>query len=299
MKNDNTKLVGDIMEKEDIFKPGVSKLLDLEQGIFGPTSFLDYLKENNLSSKRNTPEYISIDSYQQLPPILKDNQIMALRLGSKKDNPTRTQFALVKTKNKLNDFFIFDSEIINRQKGENYLPSASLKKLYSYFILPKFSETSFVNLALASGILFQSLGISEKDDPLPPATGRSTFSFELYAHSDIKDKKLLHENGQVEIDAMFVGKRDGIETLFIVEAKSGNRLKSLSKHKLVYPILSVANKVPPYMPIVPIYLKIIQDVGSIHFHIVECIFPDPREATRALDELKIKKYNHYILPMNF
>lgn len=287
------------MEKDNIFRPAVSSLIEKDEGLYGPITFLDYLEKNNLSSKMNTPNYISIDSYEQLPPILKDNQIMALRLGSKNDSPTRTQFALVKTKNKLNDFFIFDSEIINRGKGYTFLPSVSLKKLYSYYILPKFSETSLVNLALASGVLPKALGISEKEDPLPPATGRSTFSFELYPHSDLKDKKLLHENGQVEIDAMFVEKREGVDTLFIIEAKSGDRLKSLAKHKIVYPILSVAKKVPIDMPIVPVYLKIFQEDKNIHFHIVECNFPDPREDTRAIDELKIEKYGHYTLPIFF
>jgi len=85
----------------------------------------------------------------------------------------------------------------------------------------------------------------------------------------------IHNKGQVEIDAMFLEKRNGKETLFVVEAKSDISHKSLAKHKLLYPVLGIASSIPKTIEIVPVYIKVKASQRGIHYHIVECSIPDP------------------------
>ena len=70
----------------------------------------------------------------------------------------------------------------------------------------------------------------------------------------------------------------------------GNRV-----YFIVYPILSIASKVPKDMPIIPIYMKVYKKDDGIHYHIVEYEYHDPRMRITAIDELKAKKYSHLIL----
>lgn len=98
---------------------------------------------------------------------------------------------------------------------------------------------------------------------------------------------------------MVVEKRKGKDTLFIIEAKSAGIHKSLAKHKLVYPLLGIAERVPENISIVPVYLKVINLKDGIHYHIAECSYPDPRQQITAVDELKISSYKHLILPAQY
>ena len=82
-----------------------------------------------------------------------------------------------------------------------------------------------------------------------------------------------------------------------IEAKCIDIHKSLSKHKLVYPILAVADNVPNNIPIVPVYLKIHKREAELHYHTVECEYPDPRDSIRSIDELAFKKHSQYILKL--
>ena len=278
---------------KDIFKPALRQLAGKSQGLFGPISFQDYLKEHGLPAS-GTAESISIDSYERLPNDLKDNDTMILRLGESLKG-TGTQFCLVKSKGCLSDFFLIDNDAFSDKEGSTFLPSASIRQLFAYQLLPALSESSFVNLGLASGLISFALGLSDQGEIAAPATGRSAFSFKLKAHTSLPDE-LEHRNGQVEIDALFVGTRNGKEALFIVEAKSNVSDKSLAKHKLVYPIFAVAKSVPKDMPIVPVYMKIVEAPDGLHYHVVECEFPDPRKERRALNELTAKAHTHLILP---
>ena len=56
---------------------------------------------------------------------------------------------------------------------------------------------------------------------------------------------------------------------FVLEAKT-NSNTTLSKHKLVYPILSIANSVPLDIKIVPVYMKSIEHKEFFEFKIAEC-----------------------------
>jgi hypothetical protein len=103
---------------------------------------------------------------------------------------------------------------------------------------------------------------------------------------------LEHRIGQVEIDAVCVGRRNGRPHLFILEAKSGTDTRTLARHKLVYPALALAPRVPPDMPIVPVYLRVITEGESVRYHVVECALPDPRVALVSLDQLVPVRHRH-------
>lgn len=261
---------------------------------FGPTSFQDYLKIQGLKQP-NTAALISIDSYEKLPTVLKQNDTMVLRLGSSPSG-TGTQFFLVKVKDRLKDFFLFDDEVFTDPKGEYFNPTVSEAHLIGFRALPVPSETSLVNLALSTGLISMALGLDNQVIPSAPATGRSSFTFNVKPHTAIGEV-FEHNHGQVEIDALFVAKRDGRDILFIIEAKCVDTHKSLAKHKLVYPVLAVAGNVPNYIPIVPVYMKVQRRAEELHYHIVECEYSDLRENIRSIDELTFKKHSHYILKL--
>lgn len=271
----------------DIFDPIIEELFGQDIGIYGPIHFFDYLDENGIK-RVSAPRYISVDSLEVLSKTLQNNDAMVMRLG-------QGNFVIVKTKNKLKDFFLVDKDIFT-EEGELFYPQLQINQLKAYKFLPKLTENSLVNLGFSSGLISYALNLDNSNPIFPPATCNSTFTFEFLPLSSA-EKTLTHKQGQVEIDAMFVEKRNGKETLFIIEAKSGNTHKSLAKHKLVYPILGIANNVPSDIQIVPVYIKVISNQKAIHYHIVECEFPNPRERITAYTELKIKNYKHMVLPI--
>ncbi|WP_257132214.1 DUF6997 domain-containing protein [Bacillus toyonensis] len=274
-----------------VFYPALDQIADKNTGIFGPVSFLDYLSGLEFP-KLKAPDAISIDSWERLHQSLKDNDTMVLRLG--KSTGAGTQFALVKIKDKLNEYFLFDEQIFTDQ-GVEYIPEVEDTQLLAYRLLPTLTETSVVNLGFTSGLISKALHLDEVIPIFPPATCNSTFTFTFKPHSSL-DTEVTHNNGQVEIDAMFVSKRNGVDTLFVVEAKMGSTHKSLAKHKLLYPVLAVAPQIPEHIPIVPVYLKVQRTTRGIHFHVAECEVPDSRKRRVGYDELKLKRYTHYIFP---
>ncbi|MGG0277784.1 DUF6997 domain-containing protein [Bacillus rhizoplanae] len=251
---------------KSIFDPIVEQLSTVDVEIFGPIPFFDYLEQYGFP-RENAPQHISIDSLEVLSKSLREADSMVMRLG-------RGDFAVVKVKNKLNDFFLLDKEIFSNE-GEFFYPKVKPNQLLAYKLLPKLTEGSLVNLGFSTGLISFALELDEANPIFPPATCNSTFSFDFLPHSLI-EHKLSHNKGQVEIDAMFVEKRNGKNTLFVLESKSGNTHKSLAKHKLIYPLLGIANQVPKDIPIVPVYLKVLKSSEGIHFHIVECNYPNPR-----------------------
>lgn len=230
-----------------------------------PQGFQTYAKANNLSA--NTAASISIDALKKLPKTLKQANTMVLRLGSRpKDN--QTYFSLVRTID-IRNFFFDDELLFGRLKPELFLPNVSIRSLFAFQLLPKVTETSVVNLAIASGLMAEALNLQDDKTIVVPATGQSTFSFNFKPLA--KENTILeHLNGQVEIDAVFVAKREGKEHLFVIEAKHGDRFDSLAKHKLLYPSLSLLQKLPSSMPIVPVYLRSIKTDKGIDFYVAEC-----------------------------
>jgi hypothetical protein len=96
----------------------------------------------------------------------------------------------------------------------------------------------------------------------------------------------------VEIDALFVGRRDGLDHLFVLEAKQSGA--ALANHKLLYPIMALAAGVPPDMPIVPVYLRAERQPGGYLFTIAECRCPDPRDGPLALDALEVERSQTFL-----
>ena len=271
------------------FAPVVEELKNVDIGIYGPIPFFDYLDKYGIP-KVSAPHHISIDSLEVLSGPLRLNNSMVLRLG-------RGDFSVVKIQNKLNDFFLIDDQIFS-ETGELFKPKVKPNQLLVYQLLPKLTENSLVNLAFSTGLINYALELDDVSPIFPPATCSTTFTFEFQPHTSI-DTKFIHNKGNVEIDSMFIEKRNGEDILFIIEAKSAGRHKSLAKHKLVYPLLGISERVPKNIKIIPVYLKVINLKDGIHFHIVECSYPDPRKRITAVDELVIENYKHIILPAQF
>ena len=250
-----------------IYNKLIEEFMQDEQLVTEPRSFREYSELATGKPYEPWP-YISIDTVSGLRAELKAANMMVLRLGSR-SNGKGSFFSLVKPKTNINDFFFVDSNLFQALTPELFLPEVSIRSLFPFQLLPKVTETSVVNLALASGLLPHALGVQKSDSLIIPATGQSTFTFEFRPRGD-SQVKLLHSDGQVEIDAVFVAKRDGKECLFVVEAKHGRKFESLAKHKLLYPVLSLIHKIPSSMPIVPVYLRSIKKDDGIEFYIAEC-----------------------------
>jgi hypothetical protein len=281
----------------DIFEPALNSLKDI--GIFGPKSFKEYAKEHHFDSVR-TAELISVDFYERLQKSLRQNDAMVFRLGRSSDGKT-TNFVIIKIKNHLRDFFFFDNEIFSAANSTTFLPITSMRKFYQFLILPELSESSFINLGLASGLIGDALGLDEPESMIIPATCRSSFTFEFVPHS-LNPVHLKHENGQVEIDSIFIARREGRDCLFLIEAKSSFKresFNSLAKHKLVYPLMALYPKMPEDMSIIPVYIKVKKVENGVTFDIAECDFPDPRIELAPIDKMKVKQHMRYYLPVNF
>ncbi|KKO46558.1 hypothetical protein WG68_04425 [Arsukibacterium ikkense] len=250
-----------------IYDSKIETFLANDDIVSEPESFKTYSEIATGKALEPWP-YISIDSIQKLRAELKQAKMMVLRLGSRPQTKG-SFFSLVKARTCYSEFFFEDEKLFAALTPELFLPDVSIRSLFPFQLLPKVTETSVVNLALASGLLPHALGVEKSESLLIPATGQSVFTFEFRPRED-QQVKLIHNQGQVEIDAVFVAKRDNKESLFIVEAKHGSNFDSLAKHKLLYPVLSLLPKIPASMPIIPVYLRSIKTETGIDFFIAEC-----------------------------
>jgi hypothetical protein len=231
-------------------------------GVTPPRSFRDYAKAGGVTLTRATPEYISVDSYGRLPATLRQASAMVFRLGEA--DGTGTQFSIVQVAGCLRDFFVFDDELFGAADVETYLPEASARTLFPFSLVDPSAETNVVNLAFASGVLAEALELDQP--PTIPATGRGRYSFSFRPHSSL-DAVLHHRLGQVEVDAMFVGRRHGRQCLFVLEAKVSGSAGSLALHKLAYPCLAFRAVVPEDLPVVPVYLRASRSEEGMTFNL--------------------------------
>lgn len=268
-----------------MFSQAIQEMEQSGQLVSEPRSFKAYIEQQGLGSKR-TADHISVQSFAGLHPELKEAGYTVLRLGAPQGSK-HTHFALAKVQNDWSDFFLIDEEIFSGQPVETFVPGESAQNLMAFQLLPNLTETSLVNLALASGLLPKALGITTETQTIP-ATGQSTFSFDFKPLHN-SPAVLSHKNGQVEIDALFVGQRDGKDYLFVVEAKSGKKFDSLAKQKLLYPVLAMKQNMPSYIQVIPIYLRSIRKESSIEFNIAECEF----YGEEALNNIIVKKTQCY------
>jgi hypothetical protein len=269
-----------------MFERALQAMQDEASQVYGPLSFVTYATE--LGRVARTAESISKDSLGTLPPCLRAASTMVFRLGCPLGQ-RNTHFALARCVDGWADYFLLDDELFRDIRPELFIPDVSLRRLYAYTLLPAVTETSLVNLAIASGLLNRALGVDDTEVPSAPATGQSVFSFPVTPHERL-GVTWQHINGQVEIDALMVARRAGREVLFLIEAKKSNAYASLAKHKLVYPALAVRGGLPSHTPVVPVYLRIIAYPDGLHFHVAECAEASPAMPVSSLNVVKASRW---------
>lgn len=270
-----------------VFGPALEELETEGASTYGPRSFQDYLAEQNLEATGRTPRYISVNSLDQLDDELLEADTMVLRMGSA-PNGTGTQFLLVRAREAIEEFFILDDHAFGGEEPTFFEPAVDREATIAFQLLPQLSETSLVNLGLASGVLSEALDLDTDGALMPPATGRSTFTFDVRPHSSIAEA-VEHRQGQVEIDTLFAERRGGQRVIFVIEAKTGIPTSSLAKHKLIYPVLAIADEVPDEFDIVPVYIRASQEGEKMTYRIAECEMPDPRGETLGADEIGVRR----------
>ena len=273
------------------FGPALVELEREGRRTYGPRSFSDYCDEHGLG-RVDTATAISVDFIKKLDRSLRDSNTMVFRLGRHDGSGTSFGLATAPSGN-INEFFLIDVECMDMTEPQLFLPDVSARALFPFQLMPKLTETSLVNLAVGSGLLHRALDL-DGHIPSTPATGQSTFTFSFrpMPGADVWQ----HQQGQVEIDAMFTAQRNGRETLFLVEAKDGKAMEpngDLAKHKLVYPYAALRNELPDYMDIVPVYLKAWRAGGDRHFLVVECGMPGAD--IPVITELSPKQSQHLVL----
>jgi hypothetical protein len=276
----------------NLFRPALAVMEAGHVPAFGPRSFQGYLAENGLAAQ-NTWQHISVDNLRRLAPELREANTMVFRLGSP-EGEKHTHFGLARCVGGWADYFILDKEVFDTAKPELFIPPVSMRQLFAFTLLPKFTETSLVNLAIASGLLSHALGLDDATLPSAPATGQGTYSFSFSPHAEL-GVTWTHSKGQVEIDAAIIAKRRGEESLFVVEAKAGEGFDSLAKHKLLYPVLALRSGIPEYMPLVPVYIRVLRGADGLHFYLAECDLSPAIDGVVSLSTLRPKAVSHLVL----
>jgi len=276
-----------------MFKTAILEMQENGASCWGPKSFQRYCQETGVTAA-NTAQHISIDSLGRLHPSLREQNCMVFRLGSP-EGERNTHFGLSKCVTGWDDYFLLDVPLFGEVPPEMFIPTVSFRQLFPFYLLPSFTETSLVNLALASGLMAHALGLDEQTLPLASATGQSTFTFKFKPRPG-EEAPWEHSRGQVEIDSLFTAKRAGKETVFVVESKAGDELDSLAKHKLLYPLLAIRGQVPVYMPVVPVYLRVVRRADGYHFFFAECEMPQMKaDASEVLSELRAVSRKHFVI----
>jgi hypothetical protein len=204
---------------------------------------------------------------------------------------------LAKSFNDWSDYFLLDDTIFRDAEPEMFIPMVPFRQLFPFSLLQRFTETSLVNLALASGLLAHALQLDGQRLPLATATGQSTFTFEFRPHEKIS-ALWRHTRGQVEIDSVFTARRDTKETVFVVESKFAEKLGSLAKHKLLYPVLAIRSQVPRYMDVAAVYMRAIRAADGFHFYIAECRFGNDPDGVAVLSTLSAATKAHFVLRLS-
>ncbi len=276
-----------------IFLPAIQELRSAGKSVWGPESFRSYIQRHAMTLSDRTPRYISVDSLEVLDSDLRANDLMVFRLGSSGD--TTTAFALVHSQRGIGSYFLSDDELFAGAKTTSFLPRRSYSDLLPFTILSNLSETALVNLASATGALSFALGLDEMAPTGAMATGAvvSTFDFRPTTTADVM---LSHTRGQVQIDGLFLGRRDGQDQLFVIEAKKDSRSKTLANHKLLFPVLAIAERVPQDIAIVPVYVRFRQEREHLHVFVVECAYDDPRLHKSGFDTMQVRSVSHLVLP---
>ena len=252
-----------------------------------PRSFVKYAKQAGFSNVK-TADAISVQSLRNLAPELRSADVMVFRLGSKV-GARGTIFALAKHTGSWDEYFLRDENVF---AGCQIHPVAGRREGMRIFdILPRTTETSLVNVAVASGILNEALQIDSESGAIVNATAQGTYTFNVRPHQEL-DACWPHNSGQVEIDGAFVAKRNGVETIFVVEAKVSSGFESLSKHKIAYPMLAIENSLAESPPIVGVYLRVVRKLSGFDFFVAECQFSSFQHEISSLKPVRISAYRY-------
>ena len=266
-----------------------------------PQSFCAYrdsLEKKPTNSTKNTAQILSVQKKEDLQRELVESGYMIFRLG-KREGQKGSYFGLAKLKNPddWSEYFLIDADLFKGVEKQIFLPNVSIRQLFAFNLLSDLTENSLINLAISSGLMASALGIETSESLAAPASASGTFNFQFKANCDENAPVWDHEQGQVEIDALFVGRRGKQEILFVIEAKTSEKYQSLAKHKLVYPILALRNKIPDCIQVIPVYLRVVKSKNNreIDFYVAECKPINIQEVV-SVSTLEVRKpCKHYVL----
>ena len=279
----------------EIFEKALSEMSSQGEPYLSPQSFKDFQIEHfGAHVYTRTAEAISIQELSRLAAPLRQRHVMVFRLGG----ASTSMFALAQAPDRIEDFFIVDAELDSPSR-EVFLPAVPYSDLFQFSIVGSLTEANAVNLALASGILGHALSLDEPSPRSSPATGQTTYNFDVVPVPNGPTWK--HDRGQVEIDAMFVAHRNGTPSVFVVEAKSGQR-GTLAKYKLTYACaaLAGAGNLPTGMEIVPIYVRSWEEHGLVVYRIAECNSYRSKQdvGRRAVTDLQVTNVCEFSMPLS-
>lgn len=250
-----------------------------------PQPFLSYARQAGFSDAKPA-YYISIQNLRGLSPELRAAGVMVFRLGCASGRK-ETNFALARHAGSWNDYFLQDQTIF--AGCPQFSVPGCFEDLRIFEILPKSTETSLVNLAVASGVLRSALGLDAKDDAIVNATAQGTYTFTVRPQRDLA-ACWYHVSGQVEIDGAFIAFRGGVETLFVIEAKVSKDFDSLAKHKIAYPMLALQTELKGALPTIGVYLRVIRRRSGFDFCVAECVFSSPNQEIASLTPVRAVRY---------
>lgn len=275
-----------------IFKPLLDQMDREGRDFIAPMPFASYVEGIGIRRKRDgsrTAACISIDFQENLRPELREGNVMVFRCGVP-PKERNAHFGLARTKGTWDDYFLVDD--INFDRSEFYLSQKQRGQLAAFQVLPTLTEKSLVNFVLASGLIQDVLELDNTEEMLIAANCQSTFSFQFQPHHQI-EAVWDHTKGQVEIDSLFFARKSGERRLFLIESKHNITQKTLAKHKLVYPILSMRGELRKLgIPIMPIYMKTQTDGSDLLVDITICDFP---HTSKCVSELRPNKYRHFFI----
>jgi hypothetical protein len=76
------------------------------------------------------------------------------------------------------------------------------------------------------------------------------------------------------------------QLLWVLEAKSGE-FGSIAKHKLFYPMEALREKIPTFMPIIGIYLRVQKREQDLYFNLAICRSTDDDCGLSSVDSLRV------------
>ena len=80
----------------------------------------------------------------------------------------------------------------------------------------------------------------------------------------------------------------------VLEAKSGE-FGSLAKHKLFYPMEALREKIPTFMPIIGIYLRVQKREQDLYFNLAICQSARDDRGLSSFDSLRVTAARKIVL----